>query len=378
MTTLNLTPERRKETDAALAQLKKKYVFSDNVIDAIGVAVRTGKNILLYGPGGHAKSDLAEAVAMIYYQSTDVYIGQMGRGATIESLLGYANVAKLITGDAEGNSVREFNHESSFMARKIALFDELLDTPTMLLEYLKDILTRGMYCANGTMCFKSQTEVIIACTNRDPLAWASEGSPEDQSSKTAFLGRFPIKVEVSWPRYGQMEFTSLFNAIYSPDKVKAGKLAVIAELVSKSHKKGVFISPRDARHVADLYLSEGVTGIKNSGIPKEVLNHVIEQEKQIEKDFEALQKLEPVKKMIEEVHKEVMACNDYMELIQWEEDLKQIGNVLASINVGEHAVMHLGELRTKVARIQHDAKEKAAKVRTTKPNNLLAKYNIQL
>lgn len=378
MTTLNLTPERRKETDAALAQLKKKYVFSDNTIDALGVAIRTGKNILLWGPGGHAKSDLAEAVAMIYYQSTDVYIGQMGRGATIESLLGYANVAKLISGDANGDSVREFNHKSSFMARKIALFDELLDTPTMLLEYLKDILTRKMYCANGTMCFKSETEVIIACTNRDPIAWASEGSPEDQSSKKAFLGRFPIRVEVSWPRYGQMEFMSLFQAIYNPDKVKAGKLAVVAEIISKACKKAVFVSPRDARHIADLYLAEGLLGIQNSDLPKEVLSHVIEQEKQIAKDFEALQKLEPVKVMIEDVHKQVLACNDFQELLQWEEDMKQIGQVLSTISVGEHAVMHLGELRTKVARIQHDAKEKAVKVRTTKPNNLLEKYNIQL
>lgn len=374
MTTLNLTPERRKETDAALEQLKKKYVFSDNTIDALGVAVRTGKNILLWGPGGHAKSDLAEAVAMIYYQSTEVFLGQMGSGKKLEDLLGYVNVAEMVSGTGK----RVYNHDASFMNRKIALFDELLDAPVQILEYLKDILTRKMYCADGTMCYKSQNEMIIACTNRDPLAWASEGSPEDQSSKTAFLGRFPIKVEVSWPRYGQMEFTDLFKAIYNPDKVKAGKLAVIAELVSKSHKKGVFVSPRDARHVADLYLAEGLTGIKNSGIPKEVLNHVVEQEEQIAKDFEALQKLEPVKAMIEDVHKQVMACNDYMELIQWEEDMKGIGNVLASVTVGEHAVMHLGELRTKIARIQHDAKEKAAKVRTTKPNNLLAKYNIQL
>lgn len=359
--------------NASLESLKKKYVFSDNTIDALGVGIRQKKNVLLWGPGGHAKSDLAEAVAMLYYKSEEVFIGQMGRGATIESLLGYVNVSKMVNGDGS----REYNHEASFMSRKIALFDELLDTPAMLLEYLKDILTRKMYCANGTMCYKSQTEVIVACTNRDPIAWAQEGTPEDQASKKAFLGRFPIIVEVAWPRYGQMEFTQLFQAIF-PDKTQQAKLAVVAELVSKSHKKGVFISPRDARHVADLYLAEGVNGIKFSGIPPEVLSKVVEQEAQIAKDYEILQKLDGVKTLLDDATKAVAASTDYFELVQWQEDLNKVNEYLGKVNVGEHAVQHLGDLRTRCRRIVYDADERAKKVRISRPKNLIADYKIQL
>lgn len=362
------------DASAGLSQLKEKYVFSDNTIDALGVGIRQKKNILLWGPGGHAKSDLAEAVAMLYYQQSDVFIGQMGRGATIESLLGYVNVSKMMNGDGE----REYNHSASFMAKKIALFDELLDTPPMLLEYLKDILTRRMYCANGTMCFKSETEVIIACTNRDPIAWANEGTPEDQASKKAFLGRFPLIVEVAWPSYGQMEFTKLFNAIFTPDKIMAGKLAVVAELVSKSHKKGVFISPRDSRHIAELYLTEGVNGIKFSGIPPEVLNRVIEQEAQIAKDFESLEKLKPVEAMLATIEKEIKTSTDYFDLIQWHEDLNEVNKKLGGFSVGEHAVQTLGALRTKVLKLAHEAQEKADKVRVRAPKNILKAYNIQL
>lgn len=362
------TPEQK------LAALKENYVFSDNTINALAVAMRTNKNVLLWGPGGHAKSDLAEAVAKIYYSESKIFVGQMGAGATLNRLLGYVNVANMINGDG----TQQYNHEASFMNREVALFDELLDTPTPILEYLKDIMTRGAFCANGTECYKSKTKVMVACTNRDPREWADEGKEEERNSKRAFLGRFPLIVEVAWPSYGQMEYEKLLRAIFKPKKHEEAKLTLIATVLAKSYRKGIHKSPRDARHIAELYLAEGAKGIQYCGLPQEIIDSELANEAQVEKDYAILDSLKPVEKMLSDVEQIVKTCTDFVKLAQLRLDLSEVNDRLGNVRAGEHAVQVLGGLRNKARTLMMNCEQKSEKVLQRTPKTLFQQYNVSL
>lgn len=359
------------EQKIAIQTATKKFVFAQDMVDGINAAVETGKNILLYGPGGHAKSAVAEAVLRCL--SKEVYVKAFGIGSKVEDVLGHVNVNALMN---QKGSPRIYNHENSFMNNEYAIFEELFDAPPSVIEMFKDVITRGAYCVGGTVCYQSRCKVIIACTNHNPKEWANAPGLTDsqKSSRKALLERFPFHVKVDWPNYGAMEYAAMFKSVFEA-KYPQPKQMVVAEIASKSTRNNYFISPRTAIHLLQAYCTSGINSLKYMGIDPDVLQYYIGQEKEIEKDLQILEKLEPVMAGVKRLRTKIEGSTDVLELLQLNLIAEKYEERVRDVRAGQHALKHLGELRTNIRACAHLARERADKnvaVNSTLMNEFLS------
>lgn len=323
--------------DLALAKIKGQFVFADHVVQALTVGLTCKKNILLYGVGGHAKSQICKAVIDQFYSSDQIFKQQFGVDSKVEAILG-----SLIPKTYMDTGKRVYDHSESFMEFPCFVAEEILDAPFKVLEQLKDIMTSGEYCP-GKVCYKSKNEVIIGCTNVDPVEWASKGTPSEQSSKKAFLDRFQVIVKVEWENYGEMEYKKLFNTVKPGN---GAKLAVLATICSRSVKAGKFISPRTAIHLADMYLAMGVEGISYSEIPPAVLAEIKADEEQIKKDYAMLERLDKADVALKAIATEASTCTEVAKLQDMMLGVQTALKSLTTMSAGPGAIKELGRIKT--------------------------------
>ena len=224
--------------------VSKRYVKADDVIDIIELGIETGKNVFLYGKGGHGKSEITEDV--FKELQVEPFIQSCGDGLTEEKLFGGLNL-KIFqdTGDIY------FNVENSFMNHEYVILEEFLDAPMNVLLSLKDILTSGEF-RQGSQRFKIKTKCVIALTNR-----TKEEVSEDDSIK-ALMERFPLGKLVEWETYSREDFMELFVTVKPGDVSKYKReMQVLSNIIAKSIEKGQFISPRTAIHCLDVVIKAG-------------------------------------------------------------------------------------------------------------------------
>ena len=66
--------------------LSKDFVFMDKSLSILDIGLKTGKNIVLYGPGGHGKSELT--MAYLAEKGINPYVITMGTGMTTDRMFG--------------------------------------------------------------------------------------------------------------------------------------------------------------------------------------------------------------------------------------------------------------------------------------------------
>lgn len=330
------------ENKTAIQAATSKYVFVEDMVNAISAGIQTGKNVLLYGPGGHAKSAVAESVLRVITNS--LYVKSFGVGSSLDDVLGHLDVNGLL--HKEGGP-RVYNHDNSFMNSEYAIFEELFDAPAPVLETLKDVLTRKAYCVGGEVCYASKCKVIIGCTNHDPHEWAKNGRTDsEKNSRRALVERFPIMVNVRWPNYGSMEYMSMFNAIFGKE-MAAAKMNLVADIAAKSTRNNFFVSPRTSRHLLETYVNTGdIKSLKFMQVDPRVVDFYIDSEKQIEQDLKILEKLDPINVKLEEIKKLLEKNSDVLTFLQFGKILDMIQDKLSNLVAGEHAIQHLGKTRT--------------------------------
>ncbi len=221
------------------AILSAGFIFCDEVAEILAVALTAKKNIILWGPGGHAKSAMVQAIVNALGLADDVFFMSFGEGMDEATLWGGLDFGKLDT-----EKVLEYFPERSFLARQYAVFEELFDAPASVLLSLKDTLTAGCL-RKGNQQFAMRTQVIIACTNREPSE-LSELGPAAQ----ALVERFPLQLRVAWPSYSAEDFKALFAKVASSRL--NGFIPILAEVIAKACAEGSFVSPRTAIHARDI------------------------------------------------------------------------------------------------------------------------------
>jgi hypothetical protein len=213
----------------------EKFVFMDKTVNVLNVGFQTGKNVVLYGPGGHGKSEMT--LDFLKSKGIEPYVITMGTGMTTDRLFGGLDIPMF-----EKTGKIEYLVENSFMNHPFVIFEEMFDAPDFILEQLKDILSSGTF-RNGTQIFPIETKFIICCTNRT----------RDEFSKNmslkALMERFPLELNVIWDNYTEISYNKLLESKFGVDNVDP----VIPYLLQEYAKNGITISPRVAVTAYQVY-----------------------------------------------------------------------------------------------------------------------------
>jgi len=221
------------EEKAPVKSAVEQFVYIENLLKALEVAYRSGENIVLFGPGGHGKSEVTE----FFFEDKGIvpFVKTMGTGTTTDSLFGGIDIK---TFNETGKL--EYLVENSFMNHEYVVFEELLDAPDYILEQLKDILTSKKF-RNGTQVFDIKTKFIICCTNRE------RGDFATSESLKALMERFPLEYKVQWPAYTQVNYEHMFNQLLGKS------YPLLATIMEKLHAAGTTVSPRTAIKAAKVF-----------------------------------------------------------------------------------------------------------------------------
>jgi MoxR-like ATPase len=192
------------------------------------IGFSTNKNLVLYGPGGHGKSEIT--AAFFADRGIDPYVITMGTGMTTDRMFGGLDIP---TFNATGKI--EYLVENSFMNHEYVVFEEMFDAPDFILEQLKDILSSGVF-RNGTQVFPIKTKFIVCCTNR-----TREEFSKNMSLK-ALMERFPLELNVIWDNYTDITYNKLLEERFGEGNVDP----IIPFILQEYAKAGIVISPRVA------------------------------------------------------------------------------------------------------------------------------------
>jgi hypothetical protein len=225
----------RKAAKITVDSTTQKFVFMDKTINILNVGLSTSKNVILYGPGGHGKSEIT--LDFLKSKGINPYIITMGTGMTTDRLFGGLDIPTF-----EKTGKIEYLVDNSFMNHEYVIFEELFDAPDFILEQLKDILSSGTF-RNGTQIYDIKTKFIVCCTNRT----------RDEFSKNmslkALMERFPLELNVIWDNYTEITYNKLLESKFGVDNVDP----VIPYLLQEYAKNGVTISPRVAVTAYQVY-----------------------------------------------------------------------------------------------------------------------------
>lgn len=217
--------------------LRRRFVYSDDVARILALALHSDDNVLLWGPAGHGKSEMVQAALAVVTQGEPVYTHSFGEGMTEDRLWGGIDLAAL-----KDNVLRNLP-ENSFLPHRLAVFEEMLDAPAVVLMALKDTLSAGEL-RKGRQRFKMETTTIVAITNKDPREMSALGP-----AAHALMERFPFQLKVEWPSYTSMDYLQMFDLIERLlQGPPVGDMApYLAELLADIGTAGEIISPRLAR-----------------------------------------------------------------------------------------------------------------------------------
>ena len=221
------------------AILEAGYVFTQEVARVLSLGFAGKKNIIIFGPAGHGKSEMIQSVIHELALEDDTFFQFFGEGMDESRLFGGLNFRKL-----EEEKILEYYPEKSFLNSRVAVFEELFDAPASVLLALKDVLT-AKELRNGAQRFRMKTELIICLTNKEP-AEISELGP----AAHALIERFPLQLNLKWKDYSAGSYLSMFEKVASRlvGPVLNGFKGVLAEILAKATVEGNFVSPRTAVH----------------------------------------------------------------------------------------------------------------------------------
>lgn len=243
--TTDFKEEIREEVHEEILKPKhglNSFVFMEQTIKVLNVALATSENLILFGKGGYGKSEVT--VEFLKSHGINPYIMTMGTGTTTEKLFGGFDIN---TFNQTGKM--EYLVENSFMNHEYVIFEELFDAPDFILEQLKDILSSGVF-RNGSQYFPIKTQLIICCTNKTREEFAKNNSLK------ALMERFPLEFQVKWDSHTKADYEKLLvKKLGSADPL----LTHILEAYAKANQ---IISPRIALTAAEVLAAYGLECLK--------------------------------------------------------------------------------------------------------------------
>lgn len=301
--------------------LNKKFIKCDDFARVLWMGYTENKNVIFWGPGGHAKSEMAKEFFDAF--KIPVFIQALGDGTTEDNLLGGLNMKVF---KDEGKI--EYLVENSFMNHEYVIFEELLDCPSQVLLRLKDILTSGVF-RNGTQQFPIKTKYIVCLTNR-----SREEVSEDRSV-LALMERFPLELHVIWDSYEAKDYVQMFRKVLGKD------YSMLAEAIAKCNK-GSFISPRTAIHAAHIFALTGFRGLANiAGFNPDIIKDLMANEDKMKKEIEMKDFLSESLNYANSLIKKANNCETIGEYLEITATIEVLHEKLSTISVTDKNTPHL-------------------------------------
>ena len=260
---------RIKALDYGLSQLKdtlsNDYIYMEEAIEHIWTGLVMGKNVLLYGPGGYAKTDLVKDIMRVLEIPLNKKV--IHPGITVEHLFGVPDMEKLM----KESKLEYAWHQTVFACPGVLALEEGLDAQGDIMATLKDIITEhGL--RDKDLLYESLASSFIITTNKSPEEYG-----KDDSVKAFVDERFPYTYKVVWDSYVYEDYKLLFEKKYK--NKFTNDLNILAELCEQEANRNNIISPRKAIYSADLVLQLGLNSLKTIGFNNIDINEYKERVK---------------------------------------------------------------------------------------------------
>ncbi|MCD1257532.1 AAA family ATPase [Paenibacillus athensensis] len=182
----------------AASHLEKRFMEREELIRLLLLALMSGEHILLVGPPGSAKSQLARAASQLF--GADIGFDYLlTRFTTPDELFGPVSLQKL----KEDQYVRQT--DGYLPTARFAFLDEIFKANSAILNSLLSILNERVFF-NGKL--KQEVPLLF-------LMAASNELPEDNEQLAALYDRFLFRYEVEYVKQ-IASFELMFQAPSSP------------------------------------------------------------------------------------------------------------------------------------------------------------------
>jgi len=357
------------------------FVKADRVREILSLSLVSGKNCILFGPGGHGKSEMTAATLAAVKGATS-RTQMFGEGMDEARLYGGINLGKL--NDSE-NPVIEYYPERSFLSWDFAVFEELFDAPTSVLMTLKDTLT-SKALRNGEQQFPMRTQSIVCATNREPGEVAEIGA-----AAQALIERFPLQLRVAWDSYSSADYLEMFRTVGRAEQssislkeleelktrakavvVPEGVQRILAEMIANAVATGVIISPRSAMYAQDLVRAsaiingrthatkDDIQAIKYLPGCDELAAKISEEIEAAVKRAEAEGKIRDAESRLRELQSQFQASQGSpIKLLQVAVQATSFGDTIANMTVTDNLTQRRKTLRDATSKLAADAQASA-------------------
>ncbi|MEW9698746.1 AAA family ATPase [Paenibacillus sp. SI8] len=182
----------------AMGHLEKRFMEREELIRVLLLALMSGENVLLVGPPGSAKSQLARAAAELF-GNEPFFDYLLTRFTTPDELFGPVSLQKL----KQDEYVRLT--EGYLPSARFAFLDEIFKANSAILNSLLSVLNERVFF-NGRN--KQMTPLLF-------LIAASNELPEDNEQLAALYDRFLFRYEVEYVKQIS-SFELMFSAPTTP------------------------------------------------------------------------------------------------------------------------------------------------------------------
>ena len=304
------------------SQISSRFAYSEDVAEMLYTAMQCGEHCVMFGPGGHGKSEMS--IEFFNSLGIEPFVQALGPGTTTEQLLGGMDMQLFNT-----TGKIEYLVEHSFMNHEYVVFEEAFDAPVYVLTTLKDILT-SKCLRNGSQIFPIKTKMIVINTNHSRTQIA------DDLSIKALMERFPLELEVKWQAYHEGNYMNMFNLLFgSSTEVK--NYNTVAKLCGTLYSEGITISPRTAVKMAKIYSTVGAAGLKYiAEVPMSAYDELATLENAAKQDQISKDLLEGYATQITELYaKTEEQITDHTECLKASKSFARIRKALDKITVTE-------------------------------------------
>lgn len=250
-------------------KMSSKFIYYKELLEVVRLAYESNTNAILFGPGGHGKSEMADFILKEMFGKDNVSAAlAMNQELNPSDLFGGIDLKAF-----HDDRLLNVAFDNSIFAKKGARIEEMFDGRADTLLSLKEFLTSGVYCygGNGAVCYPSVSELVLGCTNVTPNEFLE--SSDNARSANALMERFIMQTNVVWPDYSSSSFYEMLIRV-KPDENKDTlmKYSAICEALAAR----ITFSPRTAVKFYGAFQANPQVGLKSlMGMSEQDLQHML-------------------------------------------------------------------------------------------------------